>query len=103
MSVFDQLTKIIEDSPALVFDNDGYQELPKATVSANREAVDAVEKILAAEVAGFVRFQNFKPRKDGTTAVRCQVVYDQNLGFVGVSYIPLESFKHIPAATNKEA
>jgi hypothetical protein len=44
---------------------------------------------------GFVRFQNFKPCKDGSVSVRLQAHYNDEGSFTGVMYIPLTSFKEL--------
>ena len=76
--------------PDLTFNNDGYENIPDAVREANAEGQAKIEAVLKECVAGFVRFQNFKPRKDGTFAVRCQTHWAP--GFTGVSYFPLENF-----------
>lgn len=88
---YKELTDLVAQYPDLVFDSIGYQELSPSIVEANQEGIDKVSEVLEYAVHGFVRFQNFKPRKDGTIAVRCQTVWDRN--FTGVSYFPLENFK----------
>jgi len=93
MSAYHQLTAIMEAHPDLVFCNDGYQNLPAEIVEANKETIQEIEKILKEKVWGFVSFQNFKPRKDGSMAVRYQARYDENTGFVGVVYTPLAEFQ----------
>ena len=77
--------------PELTFDNDGYEELPKAVKEANSHGIWRVEEVLKQAMHDFVRFQNFKPRKDGSIAVRCQTVWAP--GFIGVSYIPMEDWR----------
>lgn len=91
MNTYTELTRIMTSNPDLLFDNDGYQELPRETVDANKEAIAQIEEVLKQCVTGFVRFQNFKPRKDGSIAVRYQAHYNDI--FVGVIYTPLENFK----------
>lgn len=93
MSAYDKLVELMGKYPVLTFDNDGYEELPKAVMEANKEGVDAVEAVLKEEVKGFVRFQNFKPRRDGEPAVRYQVYYNDERSFIGVAYTELSWFK----------
>mgnify|MGYP003645319322 CR=1 FL=1 len=88
---FEELDALRIAYPALTLDNDGYQELPQTVKDANADGVQLIEAVLKEAVAGFVRFQNFKPRKDGTTAVRCQTRWADH--FTGVSYFPLDDFK----------
>lgn len=93
MDAFTKLTKIMESNPDLIFDNDGYENLSPKVVEANKDAIQRIEAILKECVKGFVSFQNFKPRKDGSTAVRYQVYYNDDRSFTGVAYTNLEEFK----------
>jgi hypothetical protein len=93
MDAYTELTKIMEANPALVFDNDGYDKLSPEIVEANKDAIKSIENILKQCVKGFVSFQNFKPRRDGSTAVRYQVWYNDEGSFTGVAYTSLEKFK----------
>ena len=93
MSAYDKLTAIILSNPDLLFDNDGYENLHSSIVERNKPAIKQVEEILSSCVKGFVRFQNFKPRKNGEISVRCQLYYDDQRTFIGVEYIPLGWFK----------
>lgn len=86
-----ELNKLREQYPELTFNNDGYEDIPKDVRARNQEGQEAIEKLLRESVSGFVTFQNFKPRKDGSFAIRCQTKWDQY--FTGVSYFPLENFK----------
>lgn len=90
-SHFEQLEALRRAYPALTFNNEGYEEIPRAVKEAHAEAIQAVEAILKEAVADFVSFQNFRPRKDGTIAVRCQTRWSPH--FTGVTYLPLEDFK----------
>tara|TARA_R110002020_G_scaffold400027_1_gene610115 strand:+ start:2755 stop:3063 length:309 start_codon:yes stop_codon:yes gene_type:complete len=98
MTYREKLEKLMEENPELVFDNDGYENLSKSVVERNKDSIKEVESILKKCVFQFIRFQNFKPRKDGSFAVRCQTDWadkDKPLGsFVGVSYFPLDSFDY---------
>ena len=85
----EQLRALMEANPALIFSNDGYEELPATVKEAHQDAIAQIEAVLKSCVRGFVRFQNFKPRKDGSTAVRYQVRYNDNGSFTGVAYTPL--------------
>jgi hypothetical protein len=91
MNYYAELMKLKEQYPSLTFDNDGYQEIPADVKLANAIGIQKIEAILEVAVADFRRFQNFKPRKDGTTAIRCQTQWSE--GFQGVSYFPMENFK----------
>ena len=91
INYYEELSQVMKDYPDLVFNNDGYQQLSDEVIEANQKGFDRVTELLKQSVAGFVRFQNFKPRKDGTFAVRCQTKWDSS--FIGVSYFPLDDFK----------
>jgi hypothetical protein len=95
-----ELSAVMRSNPDLIFGNDGYQELDPDTITANQGAFDKVTALLTESVPDFVRFQNFKPRKDGTTAVRCQTRWDAS--FTGVTYIPLDDFKPESKTWSKE-
>ena len=85
-----ELSAAMEAYPDLVFMNHGYERLPDPVIEANKEGISRVEEILSVAVADFVCFQNFKPRKDGSIAVRCQTMWAP--WFQGVSYFPLDDF-----------
>jgi len=91
VNFYQELNNLREQYPELTFNNDGYENIPDAVRARNKQGHDNIEALLKKSVQGFVRFQNFKPRKDGSIAVRCQMYCDQK--FVGVTYIPLEDFK----------
>lgn len=95
MDIKEKLEAYIRDFPKLVFQNDGYQEMPAADKESLAPQIAELEALLKTYVWGFVRFQNFKRRKNGGFALRCQVYYDDDRSFVGVSYIGLEEFDNI--------
>lgn len=90
VNYFEELEALRLAYPDLTYDNHGYDNIDKDVFEANSEGVKSIEVLLKAAVKGFVRFQNFKPRKDGTFAVRCQTKWNER--FVGVSYFPMENF-----------
>lgn len=89
----DRLMKLMQDNPALVFDNDGYEYLPKEVRETHAETIKEIEEILKTVFWKLTRFDNFKPRKDGTMAVRFQSVWSMEPHFIGVNYIPLEEIE----------
>lgn len=91
INYFEELNRLREQYPELTFNNHGYENIPKDVRARNQEGHDAIEDLLKKSVYGFVRFQNFIPRKDGSFAIRCQTRWPDF--FVGVSYFPLEDFK----------
>ena len=89
----ERLRQIISDYPELVFNNDGYERLPKDIYTLRKPIISEINKILKTMILGFSYFQNFKPRKDGSVCVRCQ--YNWNAGteqsqFIGVGYFTFE-------------
>lgn len=91
INYYEQLNKLREEYPALTFNNEGYENIPQEVREVNKEGNEKIETILKNTVAGFVKFQNFKPRSDGSYAVRCQTKWSDF--FTGVTYIPLENFR----------
>jgi hypothetical protein len=81
------LTELMQSNPDLVFNNDGYENLSPEIVEANKDAIQRIEAILRSKIEGFVWFQNFKPRSDGSFDARYQVRYSPH--FTGVAYTPL--------------
>jgi hypothetical protein len=88
---YKELDKLREEYPELTFHNDGYENIPDEVRERNKEGQSAIEKLLKDSVVGFVKFQNFKPRKDGSIAIRCQTKWSEF--FTGVTYIPMTEFK----------
>jgi hypothetical protein len=93
MTVKEKLECYVRDFPKLVFQNDGYQEMPAADKESLRPQIAELEELLKEHVWGFVRFQNFKRNREGKLVLRCQVYYNDQRSFVGVSYIPLVEFE----------
>jgi hypothetical protein len=93
MNTYDRLIELMEKYPDLSFDNNGYEEISSAVKEANKEGVQEIETVLKGVIKGFVRFQNFKPRRSGETAVRYQVYYNDERSFRGVAYTPLSWFR----------
>ena len=86
MKTYDRLNQLKEQNPELIFDNDGYQYLPLETREKHKE------QILTECGYQSVNFKNFKPRKDGSFAVRFDAMWDKT--FKGVIYVSLEDFKN---------
>lgn len=93
----DRLIEIQKQYPALTFDNQGYQYMDTSNFSEEeKKALQEVHDILKQCVGGFTKFNNFKPRKDGTFDVRCQADWnygEDGLPFIGVFYIRMDQFK----------
>lgn len=90
---YEILIKIQKDFPELTFDNNGYEYLNKEVKERHKEQIDIISEILKKEIEGFIRFDNFKPRKNGSFAVRIQYLW--SLSFQGVGYFNIEDFKNI--------
>lgn len=91
INFYEELNKLREQYPELTFDNEGYENIPDDVRERNIEGNQKIEELLNKSVHAFVKFQNFKPRKDGSFAIRCQTMWSDF--FQGVSYFPLENFK----------
>ena len=91
-SNYDRLVEIKNTYTELTFNNDGYQYLRPEVKEAHKAQVEEISAILKEEVQGFVRFDNFKPRKSGSFAVRMQVHWDER--FIGVQYNDILDFKN---------
>lgn len=99
---YDRLIQIKNEYPKLTFDNDGYEYIFEEKKK-HKEQVDEIEDILKKTIKGFVRFDNFKPRKEGTFDIRCQYNWganDNSRCFVGVGYFNIEEFKDIEEDEN---
>lgn len=90
-TVFEKLTEIKNNFPSLTFDNNGYQYIKPEIREQHKEQIKEIEEILNSEFVGIVKFNNFKPRKDGSFSIRCQCKYDES--FTGVVYLNKEDFK----------
>jgi hypothetical protein len=103
MKISERLAEYIAAHPGLVFQNDGYQEMPRDLADELRPQITEVEALVKPLVWGFVRFQNFKRRENGDLVLRCQVYYDDARTFVGVSYIKVEAFDavNVPEGADK--
>lgn len=91
INFYEELNKLREEYPELTFFNSGYENIPDEVRERNSEGNQKIEELLKKSVSDFVRFQNFKPRTDGSFAVRCQTMWSP--WFQGVSYFPLENFQ----------
>lgn len=94
MDVYTELTRLMQENPALVFNNDGYEYLSKEIRESHKEAIAEIETILKTVFPKLTRFDNFKPRKNATrTAVRFQSIWTEEPYFIGVNYVALEDLK----------
>ena len=96
MESYNRLKEIQKQYPKLTFDNNGYEYIFKEK-EGHKEQVKEIEDILKKEIKGFIRFDNFKPRKDGSFAVRCQYnwgAHDDSRYYEGVGYFEINDFKN---------
>jgi hypothetical protein len=96
-SIKKELIRIKENNPQLIFDNNGYEYLSPKVREENKEAIEEVSNLLKESLNGFSRFDNFKPRKDGSFSVRCQYNYnhgEKGLPFYGVGYFGINEFEN---------
>ena len=91
-SSYDRLVELKNTYPELTFNNDGYEYLKPEVKEAHKAQIEEISDILKETVFGFVRFDNFKPRKSGSFAVRMQTHWDER--FTGVQYNDIEDFKN---------
>ena len=89
-SVKDKLFKYASDYPDLVFNNEGYQILPREVVEEHKQPILELESILKSVVPSFVSFQNFKLRSNGDLVIRYQAYWSDS--FIGVVYTPVKEF-----------
>ncbi len=93
MTDYDKIIEIKDKYPQLTFNNKGYECLSKDIQESHKEIIKELSDILKRNIEGFVKFNNFKPRKDGTYVVRVQYHWDKS--FTGVGYFNIEAFKTI--------
>lgn len=92
---YNRLKEIQKTYPKLTFDNNGYEYIRKE-LNEHKDVVEEISEILRNTIKGFVEFNNFKPRKNGSFSVRCQYnwgAHDNSRSFVGVGYFEIEQFK----------
>ena len=91
-SNYDRLVDLKNTYPELTFNNDGYEYLSREVKESHKAQIEEISAILKETVFGFVRFDNFKPRKNGSFAVRMQTKWSEM--FTGVQYNDIEDFKN---------
>jgi len=91
---YKRLVELQKKYPELTYNNNGYDEINEDVMTRHQKQIKEISAILKEELPkSFVRFQNFTPRRDGSIAIRCQVIYDHVSYFQGVDYIPITDFK----------
>ena len=91
---YKRLVELQAQYPKLTYNNTGYENLPENVMISHKKIIEEISNILKEEMPEyFIRFQNFTPRRDGSIAIRCQVIYDHVSYFQGVDYIPITDFK----------
>ena len=85
--VYDKIREYQKKYPALTFNNDGYEYLPMEVRETHKVQIAEIEVLLKSIIAGFVEFNNFKPRKDGSFAIRYQCYWDASFRGVGYSEV----------------
>jgi hypothetical protein len=83
-----RLIEIQQLYPALTFDNNGYEYLSKEIRDNHKEQIDEISFIIKKIDSSFVKFFNFKPRKNGSFAIRYDYYYDKS--FIGVNYLEID-------------
>jgi len=90
MTNHEKLIAYQKDYPELTLDNQGYQYLSLKIQEERKKEIEEISKILKETVEGFRKFNNFKPRKNGSFDVRVQYAWDER--FDGVGYFPINDF-----------
>ena len=83
-------TKLIEfknNFPELTFNNNGYEYLSIETREKYKKEIAEISEIMKSIDSGFLEFNNFKPREDGSFSIRYQGIYDRQTYFKGVCYL----------------
>lgn len=81
-----------KEYPKLTFDNQGYEYLNHKIQESHKKQIKEISDILKKSIEGFVRFDNFKLRENGTFDVRCQYYWD--ISFCGVGYFNINEFRN---------
>ena len=88
---YNKLMEIKDQFPELTFNNDGYEYISPSIREAHKEQIKQIEDLLRPVIPTLRRFDNFKPRKDGSFAIRCQ--YGWSESFTGVGYFEKADFE----------
>lgn len=91
MNNYEKLVLLQKQFPELTFQNNGFQYIHPKIREKYKEQIKEISEILKLEIEGFVEFNNFYLKKDGTFDIRCQYRWDRN--FTGVGYFNIEWFK----------
>jgi hypothetical protein len=86
-----KLVLLQKRNPELTFNNNGYEYLSKEIIEKHKSQIEEISNILKITVKDFIKFNNFKLRKNGKFSVRCQCKY--NVGFTGVIYFNIDDFR----------
>ena len=95
------MNDFLKECPELIFNNDGYEYLSKDITDKYAEQIKEIESILRQVIQGFIKFNNFKPCKDGSFKVRCQCVWTLSPYFIGVDYFSVEGIDEEIKELNK--
>jgi hypothetical protein len=97
---YNKLIMFQKKYPELTLNNNGYEYLNKEIQEKFKKQIKEISDILKIVIPEFVKFNNFKPRKDGSFSVRCQQHYDKT--FKGVGYFHITDFKKFKEYDKKE-
>ena len=95
------MNDFLKEYPELIFNNDGYEYLSNDITDKYAEQIKEIESILRQVIQGFIKFNNFKPCKDGSFKVRCQCVWALSPYFIGVDYFSVEEIDEEIKELNK--
>ena len=91
--IYETLVSYKEKYPELTFNNKGYQYLSQEIKEKYKEQIEEIASILKECIQGFIEFNNFIDREDGSFSIRCQHYWDEK--FRGVGYFNIEVFKDL--------
>ena len=82
-----KLIEFKDNFPELTFDNNGYEYLSPEIRDKYKNEITEISEIMKSIDSGFLEFNNFKPREDGSFSIRYQGIYDRQTYFKGVCYL----------------
>lgn len=91
INAYYKLILIKNKNPKLTINNNGYEYLSDEVKKLHKKEIIEITEILKLLIPDFVEFNNFKPRKNGSFAIRCQCRWSS--WFTGVCYFDIKDLK----------
>jgi hypothetical protein len=94
--IFDELHRIADEHPELIFQNNGYESLSRKVQEVKAAQIARVSTILREHVTGFSKFFNYKHNTVHGLTLRFYYNWgeeDKTLYFIGVGYLPLKALR----------